>query len=253
MDLFYSLHVHMGKPGFCTDGTNGRSQVMDALRITGHRPKMDQHIIKIDIPNQSFSFSVDQNAVFSLTQYIIKVYIMYRAHIRFLFPAQDRDGDGLCRSPIDLRFEKPGRNRQILENHIFDTALIPQLHGNAPIRTGDHTVFHQNIAEKRLALTTKFDSGTGGHQCAVADRDILTGSILHGGGCIFEHNMALLASYMVEKADDESLEKYLAERVFIKAKSTTIAPDKSDVAGFNAYIAQYRKLLEVERKAVEVV
>ena len=35
--------------------------------------------------------------------------------------------------------------------------------------------------------------------------------------------------------------------------STTLAPEQADVDGFNTYIKQYKQLLEVERKAVEVL
>ena len=67
------------------------------------------------------------------------------------------------------------------------------------------------------------------------------------------YGMALLAAYMVNKAEGESLEDYLNKHVFADAKGTTLAPEKADVDGFNAYIEQYKQLLKVERKAVEVI
>ncbi len=66
------------------------------------------------------------------------------------------------------------------------------------------------------------------------------------------YGMALLAAYMANKGE-ESLEEYLNHHVFANAKGTTLAPEQSDVDGFNAYIEQYKALLEVERKAVEVL
>jgi sugar (pentulose or hexulose) kinase len=66
------------------------------------------------------------------------------------------------------------------------------------------------------------------------------------------YGMALLAAYMANK-DGASLEEYLNRHVFADAPSTTLAPDASDVAGFNTYIENYKRLLEVERKAVEVI
>ena len=65
--------------------------------------------------------------------------------------------------------------------------------------------------------------------------------------------MALLASYMANKTDGESLEEYLNAHVFADAKGATLAPERSDVDGFNKYIARYKQLLEVERKAVQVI
>ena len=67
------------------------------------------------------------------------------------------------------------------------------------------------------------------------------------------YGMALLAAYMANKAKNESLEEYLNDHVFADAEGTTLAPEQADVDGFNAYIEQYKQLLEVERKAVEVL
>ena len=67
------------------------------------------------------------------------------------------------------------------------------------------------------------------------------------------YGMALLTAYMVNKAEGESLEEYLNAHVFADAKGTTLNPEQADVDGFNAYIERYKQLLEVERKAVEVI
>ena len=67
------------------------------------------------------------------------------------------------------------------------------------------------------------------------------------------YGMALLAAYMVNKAEGESLEDYLNAHVFADAKGTTLNPVQADVDGFNTYIERYKQLLEVERKAVEVI
>lgn len=67
------------------------------------------------------------------------------------------------------------------------------------------------------------------------------------------YGMALLAAYMAEKGENESLEDYLNTHVFANAKSTTRLPMDADAAGFAAYMEAYRRLLEVERKAVEVI
>ena len=67
------------------------------------------------------------------------------------------------------------------------------------------------------------------------------------------YGMALLAAYMLYKAEGESLEAYLNAHVFANAQGITLAPEKADVDGFNAYIARYTAMLEVERKAVEVL
>ena len=67
------------------------------------------------------------------------------------------------------------------------------------------------------------------------------------------YGMALLAAYMANKTDNESLEEYLNAHVFADSVGTTLSPEQADVEGFNAYIEQYKRLLEVERKAVAVI
>lgn len=67
------------------------------------------------------------------------------------------------------------------------------------------------------------------------------------------YGMALLAAYMANKVQGESLEDYLGNRVFAGVKSRVLAPDPVDAAGFRAYMEHYRCLLEVERRAVDVL
>lgn len=67
------------------------------------------------------------------------------------------------------------------------------------------------------------------------------------------YGMALLAAYMRCKADSETLEDFLKNRVFFDAPSTTIAPTPEDLAGFSAYIARYSAGLAMERAAVDTL
>ncbi len=63
--------------------------------------------------------------------------------------------------------------------------------------------------------------------------------------------IALLASYMLNKAANEPLEAYLSNKVFAKENGTTIAPDQRDVDGFAAFMQRYKKGLIIERTAVD--
>ena len=65
--------------------------------------------------------------------------------------------------------------------------------------------------------------------------------------------IALLAAYMLNKAADERLEGYLADRVFAGEGGKTVAPDPVDVAGFAAFMERYKKGLVVERAAVDTL
>lgn len=63
--------------------------------------------------------------------------------------------------------------------------------------------------------------------------------------------MAVLAAYMFNK--DVALEEFLENEVFANAIKKTIAPNDEETKGFNLYIQDYKKLLEAEKKAVEVL
>jgi sugar (pentulose or hexulose) kinase len=63
--------------------------------------------------------------------------------------------------------------------------------------------------------------------------------------------IALLASYMLHKGENEPLETYLAEKVFAEEQGTTIAPDQADVDGFSAFMERYKRGLVIERAAVD--
>ncbi len=61
--------------------------------------------------------------------------------------------------------------------------------------------------------------------------------------------MALLASFMQRKNPDETMEDYLADRVFAQAKSTTLDPDPAGVLGFESYMERFVACLEAQRAA----
>ena len=62
--------------------------------------------------------------------------------------------------------------------------------------------------------------------------------------------MAILASYVVDKAEGETLDKYLSDKVFAGMSAETISPDAEDVKGFDEYIDAYKKALAVEKAAI---
>lgn len=63
--------------------------------------------------------------------------------------------------------------------------------------------------------------------------------------------MALLAAYAKNRAAQESLPEYLSKRVFADAAGSCVEPNDKDVAGFEAFMVQYRAGLAVERAAVD--
>ena len=65
------------------------------------------------------------------------------------------------------------------------------------------------------------------------------------------YGMALLASYLVQKQDGQTLEQYLETEIFADVKRTTLAPDPEDEAGFDRYLSWYRSALAAENAAVK--
>jgi len=63
--------------------------------------------------------------------------------------------------------------------------------------------------------------------------------------------IALLASYMLNKENDQTLEDYLTQKVFAGKLSTKMYPDPKDTEGFNVFIKRYTKGLAIERAAVD--
>ena len=61
--------------------------------------------------------------------------------------------------------------------------------------------------------------------------------------------MALLAAYMLRKAENETLEDYLTNRVFNTAKSSCLNPDPAGVAGFQSYLERYIACLPAQNAA----
>ncbi len=63
--------------------------------------------------------------------------------------------------------------------------------------------------------------------------------------------MAVLASYMLNKEEGETLSEFLDNKIFAGQKGETLEPDEADVKGFDEFAANYKACLAVERAAVD--
>ena len=63
--------------------------------------------------------------------------------------------------------------------------------------------------------------------------------------------IALLASYMVNKEEGETLDAYLADKVFAGNEGSRMEPDEKDVEGFEKFMERYKAGLAIEHAAVE--
>jgi len=65
--------------------------------------------------------------------------------------------------------------------------------------------------------------------------------------------MALLASYLLNKDEKEPLEAFLTHKVFAGEQAMTIDPDPQDIEGFKMFMDRYKKGLDIEKTAIEVL
>ena len=78
-------------------------------------------------------------------------------------------------------------------------------------------------------------------------------SVMETAGEGGPYGMALLCAYLLWKKDGQKLEDYLNDDVFADAKSATLMADAADIAGFEAFLAQYKKSLPIERAAIDTI
>ncbi|GKU23701.1 xylulokinase [Clostridium folliculivorans] len=63
--------------------------------------------------------------------------------------------------------------------------------------------------------------------------------------------IAVLAGYMLNKAESETLDDYLSQKVFAGEVVTKMYPDANDVKGFDEFMKRYTNGLPIERAAVD--
>ena len=63
--------------------------------------------------------------------------------------------------------------------------------------------------------------------------------------------IAILAGYMADRKQGDTLEEYLTGKIFAGKVGEVIAPQQKDVDSFNDYISRYVEALPIERAAVD--
>ncbi len=61
--------------------------------------------------------------------------------------------------------------------------------------------------------------------------------------------IALLASYLANKEENESLGDYLSDRVFCSMEKEKLSPDPADVEGFRVFMKHYKEGIAIEKAA----
>ena len=78
-------------------------------------------------------------------------------------------------------------------------------------------------------------------------------SVMETAGEGGPYGMALLAAYMLNKEEGESLADYLDNKVFANAKTSTLTASEADAEGFAKFLATYKAALPMEKCATEVL
>lgn len=63
--------------------------------------------------------------------------------------------------------------------------------------------------------------------------------------------IALLASYLINKEEGETLGHFLDEKVFAGNEGSTLEPNPEGVEGYNQFMERYMKGISIERAAVD--
>lgn len=76
-------------------------------------------------------------------------------------------------------------------------------------------------------------------------------SVMESAGEGGAWGIALLADYLRQKKNGQSLEDYLTEQVFSDVAGVILTPKKTDVDGFADYLTRYKECLDLEHAAVK--
>ena len=230
----YTVGMNIGKAIFCKCGVRIGTKIVTALFIICELPQGKGNILEGDIRNGTGLLCVHQNAVFTFTADVVKEYALNVSYFGIFLALKDGDGDGLCRAPKNIGVTQFGLDHQIVEDHVFNRTLIPQLQGDGTVRVADHAVFNQNIAEKSLAFTAELDGGAGRGEGAVGHGDIFARAILHGSGGVFKYN-AIVSAFDMAVGDPHVLAVVRIDAVAIGHAHGIQNADPVDQNIFTAY------------------
>lgn len=119
----------------------------------------------------------------------------------------------------------------------------------ATLKIGMDILENENVAiDKLLGHGGYFKTPVVGQRLMAAATNAPV-SVMQTAGEGGAWGMAILAAYMSQKAEGETLETYLDSKVFANQPVTTIEPNKEDIDGFNQFMKNYIAGLEIEKSA----
>ena len=123
----------------------------------------------------------------------------------------------------------------------------------APLAVGMDILTKEEGVEitRLLAQGGLFKTGISGQKLMAAALSIPV-SVMKTAGEGGPWGMALLAAYMIQRDDGESLPDYLENKIFADSDGSTVTPDPDDVSGFEIYRRRYEQALAAERAAAAI-
>jgi len=88
-------------------------------------------------------------------------------------------------------------------------------------------------------------------QQLMADALTIPVSVMSSAGEGGPWGMALLASYLINKEEDQKLEDFLTKEVFSKEKASSVQPTEKGMDNFKNFLERYVEMLLVEKAAVK--
>ena len=120
------------------------------------------------------------------------------------------------------------------------------------MRVGLNLLFEkENVKVDRLLGHGGLFKTKGVGQQILADAVNAPVSVMETAGEGGAWGIAVLASYLVNKDGNETLEDFLDTKVFAGNQGSTLNPDPEGVEGFNMFMERYMKGLSIERAAVD--
>lgn len=141
----------------------------------------------------------------------------------------------------DSRFTLPN----FMRTHLF-TALTT-------LRIGMDILASENVRIDRLSGHGGFFKTPGVGQLFLASALRVPVSILHNAGEGGAWGMALLAAFLVNRRDENTLSAFLDQYIFPSMSDSILEPDPSCTAGFERYLEQFLHGFPIERTAADTL
>ena len=151
-----------------------------------------------------------------------------------------REGRPLFVRMPDSRFHLANFARSLL------LSAVAVLRIGMDILTGQEHV----RVEKMLGHGGLFKTRGVGQQMMAAALNVPV-SVMESAGEGGAWGIALLAAYGQRKKEGETLDRYLADRVFAQIQGSCVEPKIGDVQGFDSYMKRYLEGLAIQKAAVE--